>query len=586
MERRAHYPPAMPSFQTPPRGARGIVKHLGPGLIISANIVGSGELIVTTKLGADVGFMLLWFIILGCVVKVFLQVELGRYAVSKGMTTLEALNSIPGPRFRVSWLVWCWFIMFVATFFQLAGMVGALAGVFRLGGSGLHEGLLALFITASCAGLLLVGRYRFIERFSTIMVASFTIFTIFAVFSLYWTDFGIKASHLAKGFQMQIPEDSTAALAAFGVIGVGASELIFYPYWCLEKGYARYVGPDDGTEARADRARGWIRVLRWDAWASMVIYTGATVAFYLLGAAVLHGQNIEVTPDNLMSKLSNLYTTSFGTAGLWVFLVGSVLVLYSTVFISTASNGRLSVDLLHMLGLVKSRDAEIRARHVALACVALSALYLIFYLGVKDVLALVFAGAIAQALMLPFLCGAALYFLYTQTAPGLRPGKVWVLFVWLSALMMTMVGVYKLIDEIKGRLRRESASLEMVPGQAGPGLPAASFDRIGHEHGDGHGAHAARDRCDRLTLWRDGLEIDVPQQPVALAGRWVLHAVDADIDDDRPRAHVIRGDEVGSPDGSHEDVCGSGDLGEMPRSRMGDGHSGVGPWRFSHEEQA
>ena len=57
-----------------------MLRQVGPGLIITAAIVGSGELIVTTKLGADVGFVLLWFIILGCLLKVFVQIELGRYA--------------------------------------------------------------------------------------------------------------------------------------------------------------------------------------------------------------------------------------------------------------------------------------------------------------------------------------------------------------------------------------------------------------------------------------------------------------------------------------------------------------------------
>jgi Mn2+/Fe2+ NRAMP family transporter len=35
--------------QAPPSDWRGIARQLGPGLIISANIVGSGELIVTTN---------------------------------------------------------------------------------------------------------------------------------------------------------------------------------------------------------------------------------------------------------------------------------------------------------------------------------------------------------------------------------------------------------------------------------------------------------------------------------------------------------------------------------------------------------
>jgi len=77
-----------------PRSLRGILREIGPGLIISANIVGSGELIVTTKLGADVGFALLWFIVLGCIVKVFVQLELGRYAISRRRTTLQAMDAL------------------------------------------------------------------------------------------------------------------------------------------------------------------------------------------------------------------------------------------------------------------------------------------------------------------------------------------------------------------------------------------------------------------------------------------------------------------------------------------------------------
>jgi Mn2+/Fe2+ NRAMP family transporter len=306
----------MTEHESPPNDLPGIAKELGPGLIISANIVGSGELIVTTKLGADVGFTLLWFIILGCMVKVFLQVELGRYTILNGKTTLEALNGVPGPRFGVSWLVWCWLLMFVATFFQLSGMVGGIAGVFQTVGSDLPNGVLALLITGSCAILLFVARYEFIERFSTTMVAGFTIFTILAVFSLYWTDFGITGSQLAAGLRFRMPDDFIVAFAAFGVIGVGATELIFYPYWCLEKGYAKYVGPRDSTTEWAERARGWIHVLRWDAWISMVIYTGATVAFYLLGAAVLNAQNLTVANTDLIPTLSGMYSEAFGIVGL------------------------------------------------------------------------------------------------------------------------------------------------------------------------------------------------------------------------------------------------------------------------------
>jgi hypothetical protein len=39
----------------PPSGFGEIIRQIGPGLIIAANIVGSGELIMTTKTGAQAG---------------------------------------------------------------------------------------------------------------------------------------------------------------------------------------------------------------------------------------------------------------------------------------------------------------------------------------------------------------------------------------------------------------------------------------------------------------------------------------------------------------------------------------------------
>ena len=48
-----------------------------------------------------------------------------------------------------------------------------------------------------------------------------------------------------------------AAIAMFGITGVGADEITFYNYWCIEKGYARWTGPNDGSEWRK-RAKGWI----------------------------------------------------------------------------------------------------------------------------------------------------------------------------------------------------------------------------------------------------------------------------------------------------------------------------------------
>ena len=127
------------------------------------------------------------------------------------------------------------------------------------------------------------------------MVVMFTFSTIVAMVALQWTPYRVSTAQIVEGLSFQLPASFTVAFAAFGIIGVGASELIYYPYWCLEKGYARYIGPRDDSPAWRARAAGWLRVLHADAALSLVIYTGATVAFYILGAAVLHARGAQVT---------------------------------------------------------------------------------------------------------------------------------------------------------------------------------------------------------------------------------------------------------------------------------------------------
>ena len=55
----------------------------------------------------------LWVILIGCVIKVFAQVEFGRHTITHGETPLEALNTVPGPRAKVNWILWYWGVMFL-----------------------------------------------------------------------------------------------------------------------------------------------------------------------------------------------------------------------------------------------------------------------------------------------------------------------------------------------------------------------------------------------------------------------------------------------------------------------------------------
>ncbi len=268
------------AIKEPPHTLARAIRQIGPGLVLAASIVGTGELINTTSLGAKAGFSLLWLILLSCVIKVFVQVELGRYAITHGKTTLAAFDSLPGPRLGVSWLCWLWLIMMLTTQAQIAAMEGTVGQAAQMAFPGASQAVAdwagtivaplgtylsshqeyfwAGMTTLAAILLLLSGGYRRLEKITTVLVAAVTLFTVASVLILQWTRFRITLPDLAGGFTLAVPSAAVAlAFSAFGITGVGASELIAYPYWCIEKGYARFAGRAAATtRGPAGRAAG------------------------------------------------------------------------------------------------------------------------------------------------------------------------------------------------------------------------------------------------------------------------------------------------------------------------------------------
>jgi Mn2+/Fe2+ NRAMP family transporter len=500
------------TVQDPPKSIKGIIRQLGPGLIIAGSIVGSGELIATTAVGAEAGFVLLWLIIIGCLIKVFVQIEFGRFTITSGRTTLDGLNQVPGPRARVNWLCWFWLVFIVVALIQLGGIIGGVgqamaiqlplteAGkemniredaaiqvkvadkiIERFEGdahmamslekvaaqrdaaqeelskwSGKTEAvskdpmIWATLVTLVSIVLLVVGRYRLIQNVSTFLVASFTLVTLINLFYLQaLPEWRISWAELAEGLSFHIPEGKGlyVALAAFGIIGVGATELIQYPYWCLEKGYAKWTGPRDGSPEWESRAQGWIRVLRWDAWCSMIVYTFATLGFYLLGAAILGRTGLNPGGEQMIRTLGQMYVPVFGEAAEIIFLFGAFAVLYSTFFVATASHARVCADALRVFG-VTSGDEKVYRWWVRLFCICLPLLFLASYAFFKAPEQLVFAGGFMGALILPMLGVAALYFRYRCCDARLTPSKLWDIGLWVSVAGLFVAGGYAIYTKI------------------------------------------------------------------------------------------------------------------------------------------
>lgn len=425
------------------------LKYLGPGLIITGNIIGSGELIATPALAARVGISALWLIIFSCVIKIFLQAEIARYTISSGETSLQALNGIPGPRYRISWSLWCYILMMLASFVQVGGIVGGIGQTINLLIPYVSPIAGSIFAAALAGSIIFIGNYGSFEKILVYMVATFSVVTIICAVSLPWTPNPPTYADFLEGMKFDLPEGGLAiAFGVFGLVGVGASELIYYPYWLIEKGYARFSGRSDGSPEWARRARGWIRVMYLDIILAMFVYTFATVAFFLLGVATLHHSGLIPEGFEMVRTLSNMYTQILGTWAFTAFLVGVFFVLFSTVLVATASNARIVADLIEIAGIYRFRDFAQRSRCFTVAALILLALFVVLYHWVGAPVIMVVVGGFAQATMLPVIAFAALYLRFSRLDKMLKPGSMIDILLVISSTLIIAFAFHRLTVQV------------------------------------------------------------------------------------------------------------------------------------------
>jgi len=437
--------------EAPPATVLGALRRVGPGMVLAASIVGSGELIATTTLGAQVGFTALWIILVSCVIKPVVQGELGRYTIATGDTGLEGFNRIPGPRLGVGWMVWVWGVTVLLTLLQVGGMYGGVAQVMHLLVPAVSVNAWVALCLLFTVAVLFGGGYERIEKLALVKVGFFSVLTICAAAVLLRRAGAVTAADLAGGLSLHLPAAGMAtAIAVFGMTGVGGTELVQYPYWCVEKGYARFVGPRDNTLAWVARARGWIRVMHLDIACSLVIYTLATVAFYLLGAGVLNRAGVIPAQRDTIQVLSRIYTETLGEWTLWLFYAGAVVTLYGTIFASTAAHSRLFADAMRVGGAYRREDVASRKWWRNVYLIALSVIPPVFYWFIESPVQMVLAGGLAQAALLPLIGIATIYLRHRHIPEDIEPAAATTVMLWIATIVMAGFAAYYVAAQVLG----------------------------------------------------------------------------------------------------------------------------------------
>lgn len=442
--------PYVISYQTikePPASLIGKLKFLGPGFILSASIVGSGELIATTVLGAKAGFAALWIIIVSCLVKVAVQLEFGKHTIQTGETVMQAFNKLPGPLFgKGRWTVWIIFLCVSLKIVQLGGMLGGTVIILNKLFSSVSITAWAFVAAISVSALIYKGNYSIVEKGSLFMITMFTVLTLTSLYFVQYTAYAFSLSDIYEGLRINLPpEIMGVAIGAFGITGVASDEIIAYNYWCLEKGYAAYAGPRDNTDAWKKRARGWINTMHVDAIAAMIVYTTVTVTFYLLGSAILYNQGEIPQGNQVIDTLALIYTQSLGTGVKNIYLVGAFFVLFSSVYATLAFWSRLFPDIFGQMGWIDFFDLSQRKKLIAILSWTFPFIWAFMYLFIKLPVLMVLSGGVIGSFLLFIVVFGAYHFKYTriQIIPS---GKFYNIAFWVSVISIFAVGVYGVVS--------------------------------------------------------------------------------------------------------------------------------------------
>jgi Mn2+/Fe2+ NRAMP family transporter len=451
----------------PPRNLWGRVKYLGPSLIVTGAVVGAGEMVLTTSLGAVVGWSLLWWMLLSCWCKSLVQAEVARYTIMSGDTYLRALNRVPGKKWGLSWPIWVHIVAYIPTTIGFGGLVGgsgqAMVFLASAGGVELDDRWCTGVVAFGAALILSTGSYKLLERVMLVFVAVFTVATLICAIAMQFTEYQTDFTDVIAGMNPDFALLGTAAVAflafsAYGSTGTTAGDISSYTYWCIEKGYPSFVGSDRSNPDWEPHARGWMRVVHTDIMLALVILTCATIPYYALGAGVLHKMGLRPgsKADEVIPMLSNIFTQTLGPWAVWVFSIGAFFILFSTVLSVVGGGGRFIPDYFIEAKVFDRSNVAMRKKITRWYVIGLPLVAFVIYLFIPNFFVLVMISGLTSAVTMPMQAGVTLWLHSRKLDPRIRPHMpariaLWAIFIFqcvMVVFLLRFVAYQKLLDHL------------------------------------------------------------------------------------------------------------------------------------------
>jgi len=384
------------------------LRAIGPGIVAAATGVGAGDLVATLAAGSRYGYLLLWAVILGVLIKIALGEAVGRYHLATGSTLLRGWRSLG---------IWTtiYFGIYVVIWGFIYGATGMTATGLPL--NVLFPALSTQVWGAICGllGLALVwwGGYAHFEKIITALVGVMFI-SVVGVAILVLPDI----PNMLTGLVPRVPPDSLIyTLGLLGGVG-GTITMAAYGYWFNAKGWH---GPQ------------WLPFMRLDNTVSYIMTGIFVLAMLIVGSELLYVNGIAVTENNQgLVLLGEILHERFGLTvwvlfmvGFWATSMTSILGVWNGVSLMFSDFIRDLRSQPAIEGEAATRTPEFRAYTLWLT---FPPLFLLFQFAERPIQLVLLYGALG-AFFMPFLSATLLILLNRRVDKPYRNG-------WFSNTML------------------------------------------------------------------------------------------------------------------------------------------------------
>ncbi|MFL2672175.1 MAG: NRAMP family divalent metal transporter [Prochlorococcaceae cyanobacterium] len=338
----------------------GMLKALGPGILLAAASIGGSHLVASTQAGALYGLGLLGLLLLANLFKYPFLLIGSRFTAVTGRSLLE------GYQHQSPWFLPLYLLITLSTGVANIAAVSSLAGSLATAVAPGSPQALGLLVLAISLVVLLLGQYRSLDRLSKAVVALLVLCTLMAAVATL-----IRGP--AAGFAVMFtPSPWTWGSLPFLVALLGWMPCpLDLSAWTSLWIYAREQ--DSGhkssrTEVVADFNIGY---------AATVLMA---VLFLVLGAWVMHGTGTEFSQAGaaFSQQLIELYTASLGAWAYLLIALAALMTMFSTVLTcldgyprSASASVRLLRGHRGMAVLNTNNQRLWMLLHFALACAVL-----------------------------------------------------------------------------------------------------------------------------------------------------------------------------------------------------------------------